>query len=238
MKDELETMMDGSNDHDHACSPSSIVSANWNAALARHSQTVARELHDDLAQVLTALRMNISLFKLRHCDNAQLVDDADAMLQLTDRCMHSLCNLIDDLQVVVPEQSVALAIQRLCTHFEKHYKLDCELSMSGDFQDLKPYLLLLLRILYEALKNIAIHAGSCKAFIKCHRTQSSGLHLEIRDSGGGFDPDQAKDTQGLGLLLVRDCARALGGVLEIVSPKGGGTSIILRIPEPRSTFAE
>lgn len=216
-------------------SPSMSVPANWNAALARHSQTIARELHDDLAQVLTALRMNISLFKLRHRDNGQLVDDANAMLQLTDRCMCSLCNLIDDLQVVAPEQSVALAIERLCAHFEKRHKLDYELSMSGDCQDLKPYLLLLLRILYEALENIVMHAGSCKAFIQCHCAQSSGLYLEIRDSGGGFDPDQVKDSQGLGLLLVRDCARALGSALEIVSQKGGGTSIILHFPEPRFT---
>lgn len=236
MTDELKAMMKhGLNADDHADfrlrSPN--IPANWNAALARCSRTIACDLHDDLAQVLTALRMNISLFKLRHGDNEQLVGDANAMLQLTDCCMHSLCNLIDDLQAVVPDQGLALAIERLCAHFEKRYKLDYELSTSGDFQYFKPYVLLLLRILYEALNNIVMHAGSCKAFIQCHRTQASGLRLEIHDSGGGFDPDQTKDTQGLGLLLVRDCCYALDGVLEIVSKKGAGTSIILRVPEPR-----
>ncbi len=237
MKDELKAIMKhGLNANEDTASWPHSPPAIWNAALARHSQTIARELHDDLAQVLTALKMNISLFKLKHQRDSQLVCDAEAMLQLTDRCMYSLCHLIDDLQVVVSEHGVALAIEKLCAHFGKRHKLDYELSISGDFNDLKPCVHLLLRFVYEALENIVIHAGPCKAFIQCHRHQSSVLHLEMRDSGGGFDPDEVKDTQGLGLCLISDCARGLGGVLEIVSQKGGGTSIHLRILEPR--FAE
>ncbi|QPK64254.1 hypothetical protein IVG45_04595 [Methylomonas sp. LL1] len=231
MKDELNPI---GAEFTQACLRQRLLAINkqWNAILERESNAVARELHDDLGQLLTALSMQISLFKLRHQDDKDMTETANGMLMLTERCMQSICHLIDNLRTGDAEPNVATVLNRLCHIFERRHKLPCALTISGECKAFdRTFATVFFRIIHESLDNVIRHAGPCKVSITCNYASDTGLEVVVSDSGRGFDPhDTAPHQKRSGLSLMDECAFALGGQIEIASSKNIGTALRLRIP--------
>lgn len=207
------------------------MTAIWDAVLERETKAIAHELHGDLGQLLTALRMDISLFLLQHQADAVLTGKANGMLALTDRCMQSISRLINTLSISHFEHGLASALECLCRDFSRRYSVPCALTIPSECNGLDDtHNTVLFRILHEALSNIARHAGSCTANIVFRQATDAGLHIEIRDTGRGFDPSTLTDDKGLGLPLMRASTVALGGQIEIISEKNSGTKLTLHIP--------
>ena len=210
----------------------------WEMLSERTSKAVAREMHDDLGQVLTALRMDISLFILQHQADDALLAQANGMLALTDRCMQSVSGLINFLRLPNFDQGLVFALERLCHDFRQRYKLPCVLTISSDCNVLdRERSIVLFRILNEALANIAMHAAPNTVSIALHMATETGLHLEINDDGCGFDLSKACSGNCLGLKLMYESAFALGGQIEIISEKNIGTTVKVQIPRG-SPFAQ
>jgi signal transduction histidine kinase len=87
----------------------------------------------------------------------------------------------------------------------------------------------LFRVMQEGLQNALKHSGVRFFEVRLHRSPAE-IHLTVRDSGVGFDPELAKDTQGLGLISMQERVRLVKGTISITSGLGSGTEIDVRVP--------
>ena len=207
------------------------IMAVWEALLQRETATVADQLHNDLGQVLTALRLDISLFKLQYQTDEVLLNKANAMLALTDRCMRTVCRLIDALRPVDLADGFAVALERLCLDFSRMHGLPCKAAIAADCACLDEiHAGILLRILLEALHDIARRAVPQSVCVSVNQTATAGLLIKICDDGDGFTVDEATKCNGFSLNLIRQSASALGWQFEIGSETNAGCMITLIIP--------
>ncbi len=203
------------------------------AVLQRETKALAHELHDDLGQVLTALRMDIALLMLQHQADTVLVGKANGMLALMDRCMQTVCSLINVLRPVDFEHGFVAALEELCRNLKQQHNLSCGLNLSFNCNRLDDgQAQVLFRILREALTNIVQHAMPCAAIINLSLASDKSLEVEISDNGCGFDVSATTSGERLGLVLMRESAVALGAGtgIGISSEIGVGTKVVLHIP--------
>jgi signal transduction histidine kinase len=198
---------------------------------------IAREVHDELAQVLTALRMDTSFIAMRFgaldpALNAKVL----GMRALVDNAIQGVRNVASNLRPMALDMGLYLALDWLRQDFVKRTGIACTL----DAKDQNVLLdearsIVVFRIVQESLTNISRYAAASQVFI----TLDSGadqLGVEVHDDGRGFDPVAAEKAKTFGLLGMRERALALGGRLEVVSSPGQGTTIGLTIPMERRTL--
>jgi PAS domain S-box-containing protein len=195
---------------------------------------IARELHDETGQSLTALL--VGLRAIEDQATSEVVKTAAQRLRAVAaatvdnvgrlaRGLHP--SLLDDL-------GLAAAVRRHVSDFTKSFGVTVDLRLAAiASRRLTPLMqTTLYRILQEALTNVARHArvGAAEVEFKYHGAM---LQLVVRDKGVGFDPDAVlTDTIGLGLHGMKERVALLGGSVEINSAPGRGTSIRARIPPP------
>lgn len=192
---------------------------------------IAREVHDELGQVLTGLRMDLSLLGMRHetLDPA-LKDKIVDMKALVDRAIQGVRNVAVNLRPTALDMGLVSAIEWLCAQFSERSALPCLLHATDDNIDLdEPRAVVVFRIVQESLTNISRYARASRVDIALGR-QGNELWLEVRDNGQGFDPATASRTKSFGLLGMRERAIALGGLVDIQSSPGQGTVIGVSIP--------
>jgi PAS domain S-box-containing protein len=192
---------------------------------------IARELHDDVAQRLAMLSIDL--------DQAQQVwpdlpsEVLSYMVELRRRTRQistDVQSLSHDLHSSQLEHlGVVTGIKSWCREFgeRQRIQIDFEHDVQGTFS---PEIdLCLFRVLQEALHNAAKHSGA--KHVKIALTEDSGeIHLLIRDFGKGFDLEAAKHGRGLGLTSMQERVRLVKGIIEIQSKPMDGTAIHVRIP--------
>jgi signal transduction histidine kinase len=199
---------------------------------------IARELHDDTLQELSAALMRIDLCRLHPGDiTAEKVDKIRSIIgQALDGVIGIIQNmrptLLDDLGLIAAVQSL------LNTHLREK-GISCFINTAGvkDTRFRPEVEIILFRIIQEAVLNIARHSRAenvCVLF-KCDKTAVSA---EIEDDGIGFDlgtmfqnmPPVSRDRRGLGVQGMKERALLIGGTMEICSQPGNGTRIVVRLP--------
>jgi signal transduction histidine kinase len=192
---------------------------------------IAREVHDELGQVLTALRMDLSIVRMRfgplHPDLMGKVQD---MKVLIDRAIQAVRNVAMNLRPVALDMGLVPAIEWLVSEFRKYNNVACRLYVehkSIELDDTRS--VVLFRIVQESLTNISRYAHASQVDITLRRLDNE-LQASIRDNGRGFDTQASGQFKTMGLLGMRERALALGGVLDIISRPGQGTHISLSIP--------
>jgi signal transduction histidine kinase len=200
---------------------------------ARESERkhIAREVHDELGQVLTALRMDLSLLEMQAGTQPVVVTDrVQSMKSLVDRAIQGVRNVASNLRPAALDMGVVPAIEWLRDEFIRHTDTPCEFHAGQEDIDLdETRAVVVFRIVQESLTNIARYAKAGKAAIAMARFGAS-LRLEIRDDGQGFDPLLVEKKKSYGLLGMRERALALGGRVDIISAPGQGTLISVEIP--------
>jgi len=206
-------------------------------ALASHRENerelerkqIARELHDELGQFLTALRMRASLLRVRFgAANPQLVQSVAEMTLLVDRTLEVIRDAASALRPAALDMGVASALEWLAQEFSKHSDIACELQLDEDPVALQDdAATAVFRIVQESLTNVARHAQARRVQVRLCRVADQCM-VQVRDDGQGFDPDAAR--KNLGLVGVRERVLALGGVLIVSSGPGQGTLIEVRFP--------
>jgi PAS domain S-box-containing protein len=192
---------------------------------------IAREVHDELGQVLTALRMDLSIVRMRfgplHPDLMGKVQD---MKVLIDRAIQGVRNVAMNLRPVALDMGLVPAIEWLVSEFRNHNNVVCRLHLENDnipLDDTRS--VVLFRIVQESLTNISRYAHASQVDITL-RLLDNELQASVRDNGRGFDTQASGQFKTMGLLGMRERALALGGLLDINSRPGQGTLISLSIP--------
>jgi len=193
-------------------------------------------VHDELGQVMTALRMRLSLMPMQFGDSiAGLSDSVDAMKALVDRAIKGVRNIATVLRPEAVNMGLVPAIEWLRDEFLRHNAVRCWVECHGSadpIDDMRA--MLIYRILQESLTNISRYAKASEVRILVHFLPRE-IDVSISDDGCGFDPGEVMIKKTFGLLGMRERALTLGGDLMILSRPGRGTTIAVKVPLVRST---
>ena len=191
---------------------------------------IARELHDELGQSLTALRMRAALLRVRY--GAQLPgmnEQVRELTELVDRSISVVRNVATTLRPTVLDLGIGSALEWLVDEFRKHSGLDCSLTLALDEDGPdEQQAIALFRIVQESLTNIARHAEATETTVTL-ACSAQLCALRIIDDGRGFDTTQLKP-HAFGLLGIRERVLSLDGQVSMVSSPGGPTCIEVILP--------
>ncbi len=208
--------------------------------LATHLQSVreeertmiAQEIHDELGQVLTALKIQVSLLANKlNDDQKPLKLKINSLLDMIDASVESVQKISAKLRPgILDELGLIAAIEWQTEEFEKLTNIKCSLVLPKQEIELeKNKSTAIFRIFQEALTNIARHSQATKAQISLLNFQSN-IFLEIQDNGKGITPDQIKDFKSLGIHGMEERAMVFGGQVNIDGIAGKGTIVKVEIP--------
>lgn len=189
---------------------------------------LARELHDDIAQHCTAIRIEAACIA-RANDNAQILACAQRTAVAAEVLHQNVRGLLRRLRPAeLDELGLVAALQALCAACEKRTGIDCRLSHDGPLHALgEAIATATYRVAQEALSNVTRHAQASVARIELH-ANAAELKLRVLDDGRGYDASST--TRGLGLLGAAERAAALGGNLRITSAPGAGACVRMTLP--------
>jgi len=195
---------------------------------------LARELHDELGQLLTALKMDLAWLRERlPAAEDRLGDKARQMSELLDQTVASVRRISADLRpLMLDDLGLADAAGWLVEDFARRSGLECRIDLAP--QELldaveRNIAIAVYRVLQESLTNIARHAGAKHAWMSLELSGGE-IRLEVEDDGRGIAPEDLAKARSLGLKGMRERARYLGGELEVSRAARGGTRVVLRLP--------
>jgi PAS domain S-box-containing protein len=208
--------------------------------LATHLQSVreeertmiAQEIHDELGQVLTALKIQISLLANKlNDDQKPLKQKINSLSDMIDASVESVQKISSKLRPgILDELGLIAAIEWQAEDFEKLTNIKCSLSMPKEEIVLeKNKSTAIFRIFQEALTNIARHSQAAKTTISLLKHQSN-IYLEIFDNGKGITQEQIRDFKSLGIHGMEERAMVFGGQVYIEGIAGKGTTVKVEIP--------
>ncbi len=199
---------------------------------------VARELHDELAQSLTALKMDATWLRDHLVrDPAAAVEKVRGMLGMLDDCVAATRRIAADLRpLVLDDLGLVPAIEWLAQSFTQRHGVPCALDLDESLELQEPHATAAFRIVQESLVNVAKHAHARQVWVRVAR-EGVQVVLEVRDDGAGFDPQAARKPESLGLMGLRERAQLLEGSVLIESSPGAGTRVLAQIPVPVGTHA-
>lgn len=208
--------------------------------LARHMESarerertrIARELHDQMGQALTALKMDLShLNKTLSQDQITLREKITSMLELTDTAIKTVKRLATELRPgILDDLGLTAAIEWEAEEFQQRTGIECELSLYPEDIKLDEVLsTAIFRVLQEALTNVARHAMATKVKISLEEKDGK-LELEVIDNGRGVTEKQVSARKSLGLVGMRERVLPWQGKVEISGVCGEGTTVAVRIP--------
>lgn len=207
------------------------MAAQNEATREKERKHIAREVHDELGQVLTALRMDISLLGMRYgTQNPALIDKLTSMKGLVDRAIQGVRNVAVNLRPAALDMGLVPAIEWLCSEFTGRTGVPCILKAQEEnisLDDTRS--VVVFRIAQESLTNITRYAQASRVNVALGR-RGTNLWVEVRDNGQGFDLAAAAARKSFGLLGMRERALALGGQVHVNSVLGQGTTIRVTIP--------
>ena len=209
-------------------------------ALAAHLQSVreeewtriAREIHDELGQSLTGLKMDLTWVANRlPGDQRALVQKTKSMFGLIDDTIQSVRKIASRLRPEVLDQlGLTAAIHWHAGDFRKRTGIRCKLSLPSDVPALdRERSTAAFRIFQELLTNVARHANATRIDIAM-QMESGGLVLTVEDNGKGIAESVIHDPKSLGLLGMRERVLPFGGSIEIAGAPNKGTKVRVSIP--------
>jgi signal transduction histidine kinase len=204
-------------------------------ATLRH---IARELHDEFGQVLTAMGLMLERARKQAPEGSPLKTDLREIGEVAQNMLTHVRSLSQTLHPSILEQAGLegtidwyLSTVERQTGVAVSYERDgAPISIDGTTA------IHVYRIMQEALNNVARHSGAKQAWVRL-RSKGDMIELDVEDHGKGTAP--AVKSRGLGIVAMRERAEMLGGTLEFLQPSGGGTLVRLRVPiETKDAHAE
>ena len=221
------------------------LSAKLVTAQEQERRSIARELHDEIGQALTAIKVELahvqhsiegasSPASVRPSVLSDVLRDARS---ITDGALHQVRDLSYLLHPpALDEFGLVVAVESYMKAFGKRHGLRAELTATGIERRLSPDTeAAVYRIIQEALTNVAKHAKATRCIVALARLPEA-LKITIEDDGVGFDAARPRsaDRRGLGLIGIRERASHLNGVVAIESAHGRGTRLTIELPVRRA----
>ena len=206
------------------------LAAYRDAVREEERKRIALEIHDELGQLLTALKMDISLLRMRFETDAEIGKRTADMRELVEKTIGVVRQVATHLRPAALNLGIVPALEWLVEDFAQRTGIAYELNLSGGeivLDDVRATAV--FRIVQESLTNVMRHAAASGIVVSLKRMDDA-LFLEIQDDGRGFDLESARQGPSFGLLGIRERALVLGGSLTIDTGAGRGTTLAIRIP--------
>ena len=201
---------------------------------------IARELHDELGQLLTALKMDLSWLRERVTAEPEVARKAAEMNAMLDQTVSATRRISANLRpLMLDDLGLADAAAWLVDEFGKRSGIECSYRQSGDgVLDAvsKPVATTMYRALQESLTNIGRHAGAKNAWVALG-VERGLVSLEVEDDGRGIAIEDITKARSLGLKGMRERVTYLGGSFEVTRAARGGTRVRVTVP-PQGTPEE
>jgi signal transduction histidine kinase len=193
---------------------------------------IAREVHDELGGLLTALKLDLGMLRrqLSPMAGEAAIVECQRLSSSVDKIISAVQRIATELRPgVLDNLGLAAAVQWVAQDFERRTGARCIASPVEEVPAGKDMATALYKILQEALTNVTRHAGATEVWISLTHSGSS-IELRVEDNGKGIAEEHLIATDSLGLTGMRERAAALGGELEIDRLVRGGTAVRARIP--------
>jgi signal transduction histidine kinase len=208
-----------------------LLSNRMVVAQEEERRRLARELHDEVGQMLTALRMEVGKTeRLRGTGEAHRSSVAESK-RIVETVMQTVRNLSMGLRpTMLDDFGLGAALDWHARDFSRRYDVPVFLNVEGDLDGLpEPHRTCVYRVVQEALTNCAKHARASRVEVDL-RDEGGRLALRVRDDGAGMAGGTARG--GVGLIGIEERVREVGGQVRIESRPGQGTALEVRIPIP------
>lgn len=205
--------------------------AHLNSVREEERANIAREVHDELGQILSALKMDIVFLNKKYNDHETLVEKTKTMSDLIDTMLKSTKRIITDLRPgILDHLGVSAAIEWHVGEFQRRTGIRCELVM--DPEDIvvdKDISTTIFRICQEALTNVIRHAEATRVRI-CLEEKEDRIFLSIQDNGKGISEEHIVKSESFGLIGIKERIAFIGGKVTINGINNTGTTITVTIP--------
>jgi signal transduction histidine kinase len=192
---------------------------------------ISRELHDDLGQSLTAIKIDLGNLKLNIHNKERIESGIENLLLLVTSSIDTVQRLTSELRPhVLDDLGLGAAIEWYTSEYIKRTGIKIKLKLESNIDLPVEIELVIFRILQESLTNIARHSKADNVEIYLFR-QKSNILLEVIDNGIGISDSEKKSRNSLGLLNMSERAKEIGGTLVIDSSKNQGARICLTVPD-------
>jgi signal transduction histidine kinase len=192
---------------------------------------ISRELHDELGQSLTAIKIDLGILKNSLSNQSKISQKIEKITSLLNDSIISVQRLTSELRPhILDDLGLVAAIDWYADEYIKRTGITMNLNIDKNISLPAEIELVIFRILQESLTNIARHSKAENAEIIFYR-QHSDVILEIKDDGIGISSVDRKSPKSLGLLNMSERAREIGGKFIIESRKKQGTRICLTVPD-------
>jgi signal transduction histidine kinase len=193
---------------------------------------IAREIHDELGQALTGLKMDLTWLGGRlPADQKPLLKKIKSMFRLIDDTIHSVRKIASGLRPdLLDEVGLAAAIGWQARDFQLRTGIRCNVDLPPDSDGLdQERSTAVFRIFQEVLTNVVRHANATRVDV-CMRQDADTLTLEVQDNGRGIAAAETHSSKSLGLLGMRERVLLFSGKLDINGSRGKGTQVTVLLP--------
>lgn len=198
---------------------------------------IAREIHDQIGQIMTAVKMDLSLMERKLTQNGSaesrdaLRDEIRATTMLVDDAIETMHEIVRELRpAVLDHLGLRAAIEWQLQDFQARMKIESQLDSEMEEQGVDPARsTAVFRILQEVLTNVARHAHATQVRVNLQK-ENGHLVLLVRDNGRGISVEQIANLKTFGLVGMRERAFVFGGDVLIDGSPGQGTLVTVRIP--------
>ncbi|MCX6148914.1 MAG: PAS domain S-box protein [Ignavibacteriales bacterium] len=191
---------------------------------------ISREIHDELGQSLTALKMDLNWTKENTTDKMLIDKKINGMVDIVNETITKVQKISSSLRPgMLDDLGLIPTLEWYCQEFEERTGLPCHLELK-EIPDLDPKIILtLFRIFQGGMTNIIRHAKAKGVVIKLYPS-SGNIYLNISDDGVGISKEKINSKDSFGLIGMKERLKQFNGSLKIISSKNKGTSLTIRIP--------
>jgi PAS domain S-box-containing protein len=199
---------------------------------------IARQLHDEFGQMLTALRMDLSILGSmisrtvsEPFGRGSILEKISSVSEILEKAIKTAREMITELRpAVLDELGLLTAIKWQVLEFENRTGISCHITELQQGEIFDPTVsTTTFRILQEALDNVMRHSAATEVFISL-KAAGSNLVLEVADNGKGIEADKLNAPTSIGIIGMRERVLALGGKLDVHGEPGRGTTLTVSIP--------
>lgn len=195
---------------------------------------IAREIHDELGQQITGLKMDVAWMKKKvngHETVGFLHEKLDQMTELLDMSVQTVRKISSSLRPsILDDLGLIAALEWQTKEFQKRFSIPIQFTSSEKTLRVDPDIATgIFRLYQESLTNVARHAQATQvtAFLEY---RDKHIILSVSDNGKGFDPHLAEAKKTMGLLGMKERVLMMGGNLNFISTPGEGTTVMVSIP--------
>jgi signal transduction histidine kinase len=209
------------------------LAARLHSVLEDERTRISREIHDELGQALTALKLDLSSIRRNLLSDG--LPERSAKIQEVERSVKRIIRTVQQIATelrpgILDELGVVAAIDWLAKDFRKRTGIECKVAIKEvDNVSDKACATAIFRIIQEALTNVMRHAAASRVDVIIEK-QGDALTIEVRDNGIGILEERITDSKSLGLIGMRERVRLVGGKIAIGGKPGEGTSVMVILP--------